>query len=185
MSVEAELKARVRDPDRVRDRLRDRADERVEVYQDTYYDRPDRTLDAQGRELRVRLIESQSGTRALVTYKGAPVDAGSGSKPEYETEVADAGTMRSVFRQLGYVELISFTKYCRNYRFQFACRDMLATLVTVPEIDGTFVEIETITGDHDVSAALGAVRDVLAELGVDDRDLTTELYTDAVRAARP
>jgi len=38
---------------------------------------------------------------------------------------------------------------------------MLATVVAVPEIDGTFVELETLTGEADL-AALGDVRAVLA-----------------------
>jgi adenylate cyclase class 2 len=60
---------------------------------------------------------------------------------------------------------------------------MLATLVTVPEIDGTFLEVETIT-DDDLTAALDAVRAVLTDLGIEDHDLTSEQYTDAVIASR-
>jgi adenylate cyclase class 2 len=39
---------------------------------------------------------------------------------------------------------------------------MLATMVTVPEIDGTFVELETLTDEADLAAALGDVRAVSA-----------------------
>jgi hypothetical protein len=41
--IEAELKARVSDPDRLRDRLRRPADEDLSLYRDTYYDRPGRS----------------------------------------------------------------------------------------------------------------------------------------------
>ncbi|MDH6579036.1 adenylate cyclase class IV [Kitasatospora sp. MAP5-34] len=62
---------------------------------------------------------------------------------------------------------------------------MLATLVRVPEIDGTFLELETLVEEEaDVPAALEAVRGVLHRLGIEDDDLTNELYTDAVAAAR-
>ena len=42
--IEAELKARVNDPGRLRERLRQRADEELSTYRDTYYDRPDGSL---------------------------------------------------------------------------------------------------------------------------------------------
>jgi len=61
---------------------------------------------------------------------------------------------------------------------------MLATMVTVPEIDGTFVELETLADEAGLAAALGDVRTVLGELGIGEDDLTTEQYTDAVMRAR-
>lgn len=67
--IEAELKARVRAPSALRARLRRLADEEICVYRDTYYDRPGRELSAQGRELRVRIIEAWSVRSAMLTYK--------------------------------------------------------------------------------------------------------------------
>ena len=61
---------------------------------------------------------------------------------------------------------------------------MLATVVTVPEIEGTFLELETLAGEADLAAALGDVRTVLGKLGIGEDDLTTEQYTDAVMRAR-
>jgi adenylate cyclase class 2 len=62
---------------------------------------------------------------------------------------------------------------------------MLATLVRVPELDGTFLEIETqVKEQDDLQDALDAVRAVLAELGIAEDDLTTDTYTGAVRAQR-
>lgn len=62
---------------------------------------------------------------------------------------------------------------------------MLATLVRVPELDGTFLELETMVADDaELPAALDDVRSVLGELGIEEKDFTTELYTDAVAARR-
>ena len=72
--IEAELKAYVRDPERLRKLLLSRADEQVSVYRDTYYDWPDRCFTIQDRELRLRVIESSGTTRCLLTYKGPPAD---------------------------------------------------------------------------------------------------------------
>lgn len=182
--IEAELKARVREPEALRQRLRRLADEERSTYRDTYYDRPGGDLTAEGRELRVRVIETGETRRTVLTYKEPAVDAESGSKPEHETKVADATTLDTVFRALGLEHLVAFEKRCANYRFTVRGRDMLATVVTVPEIDGTFIEVETMANEADVDAALADIRRTLSDLGFTDDDLTTEQYTDAVMRAR-
>ncbi|MFJ9245587.1 class IV adenylate cyclase [Streptomyces sp. NPDC101776] len=182
--IEAELKARVHAPEAVMRRLDERATARVEVYQDSYYDRPDGSLTKADQELRVRTVHGPDGLRSLVTFKGATVDEESGSKPEYETRVADSEAAHAILRGLGYAPVIAFSKRCRNYDFEARGRQMLATLVRVPEIDGTFLELETLTSEDDVTAALDDVRAVLAELGIEADDLTRELYTNAVATQR-
>jgi adenylate cyclase, class 2 len=183
--IEAELKAHVRDPDGVRQQLIARAAEEVSTYRDTYYDRPDCFLTDGDRELRVRVIEDQEGTRCLLTYKDAAVDPASGSKPEHETSIGDAGIMDGILRALGLEPVVAFTKHCVNYTFEAEGRRVLATLVRVPELAGTFLEVETLVSDDgDVQAALGIVRRVLGDLGVPEADLTAELYTDMIMAHR-
>jgi adenylate cyclase, class 2 len=72
-----------------------------------------------------------------------------------------------------------------NYRFTTQGRDLLATMATVPElVDQTFIELETLTDPDDVDAALEVVRSTLRELGIEDNDLTTQAYTDAVATRR-
>ncbi|MFD9357744.1 class IV adenylate cyclase [Streptomyces sp. NPDC060031] len=182
--IEAELKACVHAPEETLRQLDERADGRAEVYQDTYYDTPDGALEARDEELRVRTVHGAEDTRTVLTYKGARVDEESGSKPEHETRVEDAEAVHAMLRGLGYVPAIAFEKRCRNYDFEAHGRRMLATLVRVPEVDGTFLELETLAEEKDVTAALNDVRAVLADLGIGDEDLTRELYTDAVRARR-
>lgn len=182
--IEAELKARVHAPEEVLRRLSERAVGVPEVYQDTYYDTPDGALSARDAELRIRTVHGPEETRTVLTYKGAEVDEASGSKPEHETRVQDAEAAHAIVRGLGYVPVIAFEKRCRNYAFEARGRKMLATLVRVPEVDGTFLEVETLVDTDHVHAALADIREVLIELGISDDDLTRELYTDAVRARR-
>ncbi len=185
MPVEAELKARVRDVEDVRARLGQLADDEASVYRDTYYDWAGRELSREGRELRVRVVDGSHGRRTLLTYKAPAVDAASGSKPEHETSAASAEVLDAILSGLGFVHLVEFEKRCVNYAFTAHGRTMQATLVTVPELDGTFLEVETIADDEDdVGTALSAVRSVLAELGVRDDDVTTEQYTEAVMTRR-
>ncbi|MFB7382750.1 class IV adenylate cyclase [Kitasatospora purpeofusca] len=186
MAIEAELKAVVRDPEHLLKALEERYGVgRAEVYRDTYYDAPDGSLMGEDRELRIRTVHGPDDTRTVLTYKGARVDVASGSKPEAETRVEDAEAAHEIVRALGFVPRIQFEKRCRNYDFTENGRTFLATLVRVPEIDGTFVELETAASSDDLSEALAGVRSVLASLGINDADLTTEQYTDAVSAARP
>lgn len=182
--IEAELKARVRNPERVLALLEARATGRPEVYQDTYYDTVDQALSGSDRELRVRTIHSADDTRSILTYKGARVDAASGSKSEHETRVDDPAAVHATLLGLEYLPLIQFEKRCRNYDFTAHGRRMLATLVRVPEIGGDFIEVETLVDVEQLPDALSDVRTVLGDLGIEEGDLTTDTYTDAVAASR-
>lgn len=185
MAIEAELKARVHDVTAVREALSARAGAESAEYQDTYFDRADDGFMAGGRELRVRTIETPGKVRHLLTFKEPAVHESSGSKPEFETEVSDPEAAAMILRGLGYRQALEFSKCCENFEFNHDGYPMLATLVTVPEVDGTFLEVETVVAQQDgLGAALDAVRAVLHQLGIGDEDLTTELYTDAVRRAR-
>ncbi len=184
MPVEAELKARLNDPDTVRSALARRASGETATYCDTYYDDAGSSLERTGRELRLRTVETPHATRHLLTFKDPAVDKASGSKPEYETAVATPAAVAHMLQALGHRPVVELTKDCENYRFVEGGREFLATVVRVPEIDGTFLEVETMAEEGGVDGALAAVRAVLADLGVAETDLTNELYTDAVRAAR-
>ncbi|GAB2884817.1 class IV adenylate cyclase [Streptomyces mayteni] len=183
--IEAELKARVCAPEEVARRLELHGAGRVERYWDTYYDDGDRTLGGRDHELRVRTVENANGSRSVLTFKGAVIDADSGSKSEHETAVAEAEALHAILRELGYQPFIAFEKQCRNYAFEARGRRMLATLVRVPEIEGDYLELETlIEAEDDLEAALSDLRVTLEELGITESDLTRELYTDAVAARR-
>lgn len=185
MPIEAELKARVHDVPKVREALSARAGARPAVYRDAYFDRPRDGFMAGGRELRLRTVETPQGVRTVLTFKAPAVDEASGSKPEYETVVGDREAAAAILAGLGYELALAFSKHCENFEFDHAGYALLATLVTVPEIDGTFLEVETIVeSSEELAVALEAVGGVMRGVGIGPEDLTTELYTDAVRQAR-
>jgi adenylate cyclase class 2 len=184
MSVEAELKARLWHPEKVASALRSRAEPERADYFDTYYDNDAGFLDRGQRELRLRTQATAHGNGHVLTYKDRPVDAVSGSKPEHETELTQPAALDILFRALGYQPVISLTKHCENFRFDHEGRSVLATIVRVPELEGTFLEVETMVAEGDVNAALAALHRLLTQLGVSEDSLTTELYTEAVAAQR-
>jgi hypothetical protein len=82
-------------------------------------------------------------------------------------------------------ELKAFEKRCSNYRFAAAGQPLLATLTYVPEIEETFLEIETLVGSEiEVGPALETIRQVMGELEIGRNDETTEAYTEAVATRR-
>lgn len=182
MPIEAELKAVVLDPENVRKALQARASGESSVYRDTYYDLPARVLESERRELRIRSVDSAGQVRHVLTYKAPTVDAASGSKPEFETEVVDRSATESILAGLGYEVTIAFEKHCENFSFSVDRRDVLATLVRIPEVEGsgTFLEIETVTEEADLHSALSVLSAILLDLGVGPEDRTTDLYTDLV-----
>lgn len=182
--IEAEYKARLDDPDAVRAKLKERAQAERVSYRDVYFDAADRTLGRADREFRLRTISGVNGTHHLLTFKDAAVDTVTGSKPEFETIVGEREPMEEIIERLGYAPTIELTKQCENFRFVAAGRELLASIVTVPELDGTFLELETQASKKDLQAVLADLREVLSELGVSEDQLTTELYTDAVADKR-
>jgi adenylate cyclase class 2 len=184
VAIEVELKARVPDPDTVRAALWARTNGEMSTYRDTYYDWPDRRLTRAGRqELRVRVIETDHGARCVLTFKGAMLDES--STPEYETEVSSPAAVDAILSALGLEHVIAYTKRCENFRFQAHGYPIVATLVRVPELDGAFVEIETLIPDGaPAGEADKAIRGTLVDLGLGEHDLEPAFYIDMITAGR-
>jgi hypothetical protein len=79
--------------------LDERAGARVEVYRDTYYDRPDGSLEKADQELRVRTVHGADSTRTVLTFEDAAVDV-SGAMPL--PEIRSVGDLRSALSRYGF-----------------------------------------------------------------------------------
>ena len=148
-------------------------------YADVYFDRPDGSFYAAGRELRLR----RTGGRTLLTGKLPPFDQASQSKEEWETSVDDGAVMAEILQNLGFVRRVAFTKQCRLFRDVSQGLALTITVVNVDFSPETFVEIEHPAADREAGlAALPVIRDYAARLG-----LATECptcYTELCRSAR-
>jgi adenylate cyclase, class 2 len=182
--IEAEIKVWVENPARTQENLDLHAIAVPETYSDTYFDSPDRALAARGEELRVRTVNGTQGTRHLLTFKAAPVDEATQSKPELEVLVEDPAQTAAILTALGFPSELQLTKKCINYTIDHGGRRLLATLVTVPELDGTFLEVETHAEPDALDGALAQIADLLDTLDLPRAAWTTDTYTDAVRRAR-
>jgi adenylate cyclase class 2 len=76
------------------------------------FDSEDLRLRRSSRLLRVRT----AGRRVTVTFKGPPLPARHKVREEFETEAGDAGTLRSIFQELGYHPVFRYEKYRTEFR---------------------------------------------------------------------
>ncbi len=143
------------------------------VCRDVYFDSPDGTFAASGRELRLR----EADGRTVLTCKLPPFDPATASKEEIETEVADGPAMGAMLEQLGYVPRLAFAKHCRRSRCVHAGLALSVAVVTVDFAPHTFVEIEHLAATRQAGlAALPVIRAFAAGLGLTEECPTT--YTD-------
>jgi len=148
------------------------------VYRDVYFNTPDGTFYASGRELRLRQADGQT----LFTCKNPPFDMATASKEELETTVADAQGMEAILAGLGFVRRMAYVKHCRRSRVVHDGLALELTQVTVDFADETFVEIEHQAPDRASGlAALPDIRSYAASLGL-TREYPrayTDLFLDA------
>ncbi|MDQ1306929.1 MAG: adenylate cyclase, class 2 [Actinomycetota bacterium] len=98
MAIEVEVA--VTDPATLQQALIASAPGEASVYEDTYYDFPDRRLTSTGRrEVRLRVIRTDTSSRARLTFKDAMLDAT--STPERESGVDDPDAVHEILTGLG------------------------------------------------------------------------------------
>jgi adenylate cyclase, class 2 len=182
--IEAELIARVIDPAAVRSRLERLAAAESSTCRDTYYDLPGHPLTTAGRQVRLRATEAAGGLRRASLSYQEPASRPGRPPAEHETVVADDAVIDLVLRAAGMQPRVEFGMHRVNYRFTTRDRDMLATAVTIPEIDAACLELRTPVGGGDLDAGLVEVRAVLGDLGISAGDLTQETYAEEVLRTR-
>ncbi|WP_300162535.1 class IV adenylate cyclase [Solidesulfovibrio sp.] len=150
-----------------------------EICRDVYYDRPDGSLAASGRELRLR----ERGGATVLTFKSPPFDAATASKEEIETSVADGTAMGKLLEALGYAPFAAYAKRLRRFRDAYRGLGLEIAVVTVDFAPETFVEIEHLAATRaGALAALPAIRAYAAALGLSRE--CPRAYTDMFLAAR-
>lgn len=182
--IDAELVARVGDPAALRGRLERLAVGESASCRDTYYDLPGDPLTAAGRRVRLRVTEAAGGLRRASLGYTEPRSRPGWPPKEHETAVADDAVIGLVLRAAGMQPRVEFGMHRMSYRFTARGRDMLATTVTIPEIDAVFVELRTTVGGAELTAGLSDVRAVLGDMGIGAGDLTQGTYADEVLRAR-
>lgn len=113
----------------------------------TVYDTPDLNLKGAQTLLRLR----QTGTEAVITWKGASIPSEHKTRPELETSVGSLETLDQILRALGYEPSFRYEKY----RTEYEHKDFPDGTVTLDETPiGDFFELEGAPDWIDQTAAL-------------------------------
>ena len=169
-TYEVELKLQA-DHERVRERLDALDAERIGTVEqvDTYHEAPHRSFADTDEALRIREERTGGDPVYRLTYKGPKVDAGSKTREEHETDVADPDAMDATLRALGFSPAATVRKVRERYQLD-------GYTITLDSVDGLgeFVEVEREAAGSDVEAVRDGAREILDELGLDaDEQLRT------------
>jgi len=136
--IETEIKLRIADIDGVKRQLRKlgwRVAVRREIERNFVYDRPDDSLFAAARLLRIR----QVGKRGWLTVKGPPQKGVVHKvRPEYEIETADPSVLINMVETLGFGLKWRYEKFRTTYRRANEKGKILLDETPI----GNFVELE-------------------------------------------
>jgi len=141
MPVETEIKLRFDDFDALRRALTEAGATCSGCVTETnrFFDRPDGSLRAAEKGLRIRTVEADDGSQrpSIVTYKGPSEPGPIRCRLEIELAVSDADAARDMLLATGFVEVLVYQKRRETWLLP-PCR---VELDEVPEL-GRFVEIE-------------------------------------------
>jgi adenylate cyclase class 2 len=105
------------------------------LFEDNFvFDTPDGRLRSGAMLLRLR----EAGGKAIVTFKGRPIESKHKSREELETIVANGAAARLIIERLGFRQIFRYQKYRSEYKQP--SRSGTATLDETPI--GVYVELE-------------------------------------------
>ena len=175
MSIEVELKLKIRDKAEVSAALKQLGFTETElvVETDTYYTAAHYDFAALDEALRIRSIENlHTKEQSAVTYKGAKLDQTSMTRKELETEIGDAETGREILEHIGFVPVPPVEKqrqYWKNGTIT-ACVDNVKGL-------GDYLELEILAGrEAQREEALEKLERIMKQLGYCMQDTTRTSY---------
>lgn len=156
------------------------------VYDDSYYDQKN-LLATKEQELRIRIKKNLNtgSTSSYLTLKDTPFDVKTKSKPEYETQIDNPEAAAQLLNKLGYDKKINYQKNIQFFTFDFSDKPIEVSLVTLPELTQTFIELETqVNESSQTDNAFKVLYKLLEILAIEQTALTTEYYQQMVKKAR-
>lgn len=180
---EVELKAIIKDKQKILDNLHSLGYHQSEnvIYEDVYFD-SDGTFKQSEQELRIRKKQYSARTETVLTYKEAPFDKKTKSKPEYEVILSDFEEAIAIFLKLGYEIVVRFEKRCTIFLIPYKDIMLELALVQITGLDQYFIEIESLVSEPTKTAStLSLLYEFLANLEIQKNQLTAEYYTDIVK----
>ena len=176
MSIEVEIKLKVRDKNRLIESLRDVGFQQGDLVSesDIYYTSRHHDFEKLDEALRIRSIQNLStGEKSsVITFKGAKTDKRSMTRKELETEVGDPKIAREILESIGFTPVPSVEKERQHFYMQkiTACVDRVKNL-------GDYLELEKMVEvEEEKTEALQELEEVLQRLGYSMEDTTRTSY---------
>lgn len=176
MSIEVEIKLKIRDRDKLMEDLRaiDFKQGDLVSESDIYYTSQHHDFEKMDEALRIRSIRNLSTgeTSSVITFKGAKTDNCSMTRKELETEVGDSEIAREILESIGFTPVPAVEKERQNFYKQkiTACVDRVKNL-------GEYLELEKIVDtEEEKTEALKELEEVLQRLGYSMEDTTRISY---------
>jgi adenylate cyclase class 2 len=134
-----------------------------QIQVDQYFAHPARDFSVTDEALRIRSI----GEENRLTYKGPVVDQATKTRHEselqFESGAAAAEQLAQIWEQLGFRRVRVVRKQRQTYHFAYQDRELEVCLDQVDGL-GAFLEIETLAGADEKSAAQKAILALAEEL---------------------
>ena len=176
MSIEVEIKLKIRDKNRLIESLRDVGFQQGDLVleSDVYYTSRHHDFEKLDEALRIRSIQNLStGEKSsVITFKGAKTDKRSMTRKELETEVGDPKIAREILESIGFTPVPSVEKERQHFYMQkiTACVDRVKNL-------GDYLELEKMVDvEEEKTEALQELEEVLQRLGYSMEDTTRTSY---------
>ena len=176
MSIEVEIKLKIRDKNRLIESLRDVGFQQGDLVleSDVYYTSRHHDFEKLDEALRIRSIQNLStGEKSsVITFKGAKTDKRSMTRKELETEVGDPKIAREILESIGFTPVPSVEKERQHFYMQkiTACVDTVKKL-------GDYLELEKLVdAEEERTEALQELEEVLQRLGYSMEDTTRTSY---------
>ncbi len=176
MSIEVEIKLKIRDKDKLIADLKDNGFKQGDLVEesDIYYTSRHHDFEWLDEALRIRSIRNLSTGKksSVITFKGAKTDSRSMTRKELETEVGDSQTAREILESIGFTPVPEVEKERQHFYKQkiTACVDRVKNL-------GDYLELEKIVdSESEKEEALRELEEVLQRLGYSMADTTRTSY---------
>ena len=176
MSIEVEIKLKIRDRDKLAADLQDAGFMQGDLVEesDIYYTSRHHDFERLDEALRIRSIRNLSTGKksSVITFKGAKTDSRSMTRKELETEVGDPQVAREILENIGFSPVPAVEKERQHFHQQkiTACVDRVKNL-------GDYLELEKIVESEEEKAeALQELEENLQRLGYSMADTTRTSY---------
>jgi adenylate cyclase class 2 len=183
MTIEIEVKVRIRDPDEVERRLQGLGAKLIDIVEevDSYVDlAPCIDMRKQDMALRIRKRRSLVTGESIneLTFKGRRMPGAVKARKEITVIISDGEKLLEILRELGFSNIYTVSKT----RKIFALEDLKIFIDNVKEL-GTFLEIEA-PSTMNIEKFRQVIKDLFNVLGVDESCIESKTYLELLLEGR-